>query len=137
MTHPTRVIHHLEQPHGTNLCGQTCVAMAAGITLEESITLCGSQGRMQTKQLLGVLAGFGLEGKTSRMQKWNKKDEAPPFAILRMKIDPIYAHDPKKGWIHWVLMWNGKLHDPSLSYAGPLASNRERLVSWMELVSHE
>jgi hypothetical protein len=41
----TNMIKWIQQPEGSSLCGQTCVAMIAGITLEESIGAFGGKKR--------------------------------------------------------------------------------------------
>ena len=52
---------HLQKPEESSLCGQTCVAMIAGISLEESINAFGTRGGTRTKDVVRALTKLGVK----------------------------------------------------------------------------
>mgnify|MGYP003132488658 CR=1 FL=1 len=53
------MIELVEQPRSSNLCGQACVAMLAGVTLDEAIKVVGTRGKTTSLQLGRGLAELG------------------------------------------------------------------------------
>jgi hypothetical protein len=52
---------HIYQPPGSSLCGQTCVAMLAGISLEESISAFnGKRGGTLTRDVVDAFRKLGI-----------------------------------------------------------------------------
>ena len=52
-------LSHIRQPEGSNLCGQACVAMLAGVTLAEAIRATGTRGRTSTRHVTHALRALG------------------------------------------------------------------------------
>ncbi|MFW9801139.1 MAG: hypothetical protein ACFFFC_00680 [Candidatus Thorarchaeota archaeon] len=106
-------IKFIQQPPGSNLCGQTCVAMILGASLEEIIEVLG-RGRTRTTQLVSILESNGFKCYPSLRRVftgWRDyvvKNKA--FAIC--KVPCVY--DGKKS-SHWVLFYDGKIYDPCWS----------------------
>lgn len=122
-------MRHLTQPKGSSLCGQTCVAMAAGVTLLRSIEVFGTRGGTRTKQVVAALRAFGFETVGDRLVRWDDKTAPPRHAILHLIWDkPGKKH--KHG--HWVLNWEGIVHDPALDTPGLYCGGR--FVSYLEII---
>jgi hypothetical protein len=98
---------HIYQPERSNTCGQTCVAMIAGVTYAESVTRFRSRAATRTKQVSAVLRGYGFAcpGKLERY----KGGELPKLCIVKLTI----KRNGKK-WGHWVVYDDGYFFDPSL-----------------------
>jgi hypothetical protein len=97
-------INLIKQPDNSNLCGQACVAMIAGISLDESIKLFNSKGKTNTKQLCYILRerGISCSDKAIRIKNNNK----PKFCILKIHYAG-YKH------LHWCIWNNNKYYDPA------------------------
>ena len=97
-------INLIKQPEGSNLCGQACVAMIAGISLEESIKLFKSRGKTRTKQLYYALKerGISCSNKAIRIKNYNK----PKLCIVI-----IHYSDCKN--THWCVWHNNKYYNPA------------------------
>ena len=97
-------INLIKQPKGSNLCGQACVAMITGISLEESIKLFGSKGKTGTKQLYYALKERGItcSEKAVRIKNNNK----PEFCIITIH----YTGYKNK---HFCVWNNNKYYDPA------------------------
>ena len=93
----------LKQPRGSSLCGQTCVAMACRITLEDACGLVGHRHGTRTKELARVLRGRGFRCKDTLTR--SRADQMPDYALVKMSFRG------RRNW-HWVLLWDGALYDP-------------------------
>ena len=78
------MICHLQQPKDSHLCGQTCVAMITGVSIEKSIEVFGTRGGTRTKQVVAALRKFGIATVTPRLVRWNGQQRPPDYAILHM-----------------------------------------------------
>lgn len=103
-------IVQLFQSPGSRVCGQTCVAMALGITIAEAIRLVGRRGGTKGSDLLrGIQAGGGtaIAHKIFRGRSRIRREELmlPTRCIARIR----YQGD---ACAHWILVWNGHIYDP-------------------------
>ena len=89
-----------KQPMDLAICGQTCVAYAAQITLEQSVSLFGHTRGTSTKEVSTALRGLGYKI-SGRLDKRIKNDIMPRTGIWLVKIKT----KNKSEW-HWVI-WNG------------------------------
>lgn len=111
---------HMYQPDNSSLCGQTCVAMLAGIPLEDSIKVFGSRGRTRTKQVAAALRSMGFEcdDKLQRLTANVRATERPNLALIKLQVQ-----QGGRTWGHWAILADGQYYDPSLgivdSYAWP------------------
>jgi len=112
------MIRHLQQPKDSHLCGQTCVAMITGVSIEKSIEVFGTRGGTRTKQVVAALRKFGIATVTPRLVRWNGQQRPPDYAILHMIWKSVSGR--KTPWKHWLLCWAGVLYDPSLPEPRPL-----------------
>jgi hypothetical protein len=111
-------IHPLLQPHDSGVCGQTCVAMAAGVSIDAAVAAVGvsssndeggtfADDMVRGLQKLGVKCGqpteYGRRG-SKRLR------QLPERAI--MGIDGYQQH--------WVLLWDGFVYDPGIGWPLPV-----------------
>lgn len=84
-------------------CGQACIAMLAGVPLEEAVAVMHTSGPTSIGQLIQALDHYGIahSGKNTRLSK--KNPELPEMAVLTVHF-PEYAH--------WVVYHKGKYYDP-------------------------
>lgn len=111
----------LRQPPGSELCGQTCVAMAAGVTLDRACDVVGHRRATTTREIVRALRALGLRC-ANRLQRCSKWRAIPRRAIVHMRRDDGSAS-------HWVLMWDGQIYDPDGGYPDP----RWKLISYLEI----
>ena len=96
-------INLVKQPDNSNLCGQACVAMIIGISLNESIKLFNSRGKTGTKKLYYALRerGISCSDKSTRIKNNNK----PKLCI-------VIIHYTGCKNTHWCIWNNNKYYDP-------------------------
>ena len=123
---------HLQQPAESKLCGQTCVAMAAGISIEDAILSVGHRHATRLPELLKAFREFGISRVGTKRTCWNGRSAPPRFSLLSM----LFHKPGEKHHGHWLLNWDGVIHDPSCSYAG-VHSSGGRFSSLIELVPPE
>lgn len=89
-------------------CGQACVAMAAGVSIQKVIEALGNhKGFTSTADIAQLLRHFKLK---PRIRKRVCLEDLPKRALIS------YKRRTKRGWLkhgHWVLLWDGKEYDPS------------------------
>lgn len=91
----------VKQPKGSSLCGQACVAMLAGVSLEESTETFRTKGCTRYKALIQALRQLGVES----AEKW-KMGHPTGDAIIRFTNQEL-------GCSHWVVFFKGKYYDPA------------------------
>lgn len=91
----------MKQPDDTKLCGQVCLAVILGITLQEAITLVGHERGTQTKELTRHFNHGGT-------RRWLSKGEVPDYALCISRPGHL---KPTGNW-HWVLFKDYKVLDP-------------------------
>ncbi len=85
-------------------CGQACIAMIAGKTVEEVITDMKTNGPTSIGQLIEALDFYGIKH-AERNTRISKKNPVPhEFSILTVHTN--------NGYTHWTLMYDGKYYDP-------------------------
>ena len=89
----------VRQPINSNQCGQACVAMVCGITLDAAVAAVGTTGRTRTKQLIAVLRLHGVKC-GGRL-----KLGLPQSTAICKVTDDIDAH--------WVVRHKGIFYDPA------------------------
>lgn len=103
-------IVHIQQPQNSSLCGQSCVAMYCGVTLEESVKAFASKGGTRTRQVISVIQSFGVDMDYKPLQLIKKDSTLPETCIIK-----IVWEGKKRS--HWILKKGNVVHDPS--YASP------------------
>jgi hypothetical protein len=102
------------QPKGSNMCGQACVAMAAGVSLSTVATIMG-KGPTTGKDLHHALKRFKIDssekvvriGPNSRIWKSTQSRyfDLPARCIAKCRSGNCT-------FSHWILIWDGKTYDP-------------------------
>ena len=112
-------IQYIRQPT-EYLCGQACVAMIAGVSVEDVIRIMDkATGK---KDIERALAHYGIRQAKS-MAKADNSTPLPPVCILKVLL-PRYSH--------WVLYYHGKYYDPEFGLMDRLYS-KARIQSCLEL----
>ena len=101
-------------------CGQSCVAMIAGLTWEQSCKILGHNKPTTTKMLIRALHKLGFN--TARKLKVGVPTD---LAIVKEKI--YYSSN----W-HWVVFYNGTIYDPSKGIDPKLPAGH-RYTSYLEV----
>ena len=104
-------MHLIRQPEGGSLCGQACVAMAAGVTLAAAIRAVGHRLSRGT-YTCELVAAFGVLGVSCATRLKRARHVAgipvlPPRAVIAIRRD-----GNRQRW-HWILCWDGLIMDPA------------------------
>jgi hypothetical protein len=114
----------LRQPEDSSLCGQTCVAMLAGVSLEESIKVFDTKGGTKTKQVLATLKHFGVKcGDLTRLKNGVKKS---PICIVKL-------HFKDCDDTHWTVYNCGIYYDPDLGVVAGYPKEWVRETSFLPI----
>lgn len=99
------LFRYKKQPKNSWLCGETCIAMLSGKSLDEICSMIGKKKEKgtKTKTLVTILRRLGYDV-PNRLICCSTQ---PLFAIAKQPL-----HGKNGNW-HWVLIWNGKKYDPS------------------------
>lgn len=121
---------HIQQPEGTNVCGQTCVAMAAGVPLEDAIKTFGHARVTYTGEVIAAFAKYGIKAKGKRLVRskgpaWVLPENCLIHVLFHKKGEPFHGH--------WMLRWDGHVHDPAYPFAD-VYSGAGRITSYLELI---
>ena len=120
----------LLQPVGSNCCGQACVAMICGITLEQSIQLLGTKGKTNTAQLIEALREHGYTPFWGLTCIARGKILHEGLVIVKFKLK-------NQNWAHWVVLETAEnlYYDPATGvHRGPpqwLITGGARAVSYL------
>jgi hypothetical protein len=97
----------VRQPIDSSLCGQCCVAMAAGVSLTKAIEAVGHgrRGGTSTREIIAALRRLGVRSVDRCHAISRARPEYPRRALLVMR------QNGNRRW-HWVYYENGQFHDP-------------------------
>ena len=84
-----RETQYIEQPT-EYLCGQTCVAMIAGVSVDEVIRVMNNDQATGKKDIERALEHYGIR-QAKTMTKADNKTLLPPVCILKVLL-PGYSH---------------------------------------------
>ena len=109
LEHPIRKIDSMEvviQPHD-GLCGQSCVAMLAGITLDEAINVmhCG-EWQATMNRIVSALNFFGIDHSEEILYTNGKEDITLPKCCIIMEKMGRFSH--------YFVYFDGKGYDSNL-----------------------
>lgn len=92
------------QPDGSNVCGQSVVAMLMNISLVEAIIRFGHvRGTSPNELFYHLNRHFDMD--TNRLTRINKKKALPSLCIVRICWDDV------KSGSHWVIYNKGTIYD--------------------------
>lgn len=107
-TNPIRVIDSIEnilQPHD-GLCGQSCIAMLAGITLEDTINVMHcSEWQATMGKMIEALDYFGISHAEEIIYTVGKEATLPKCCIIMEKMGR---------YSHYLIHYDGTFYDSSL-----------------------
>ena len=118
-------IQYIKQPTGY-LCGQACVAMLAGVTVEEVVAVMNNDKGTGKKEIAKALEHYGIR-QAKTMTKADNTSVLPKACILKVLL-PRYGH--------WVLYYDGKYYDPEFGLMDTLAPEA-RVQSYLEVFVDE
>lgn len=85
-------------------CGQACIAMIAGKTIENVIKDMKTSGPTSIGQLIEALDFYGIKH-SEKNTRISKKNPAPfEYSILTVHANA--------GYTHWTLLYDNKYYDP-------------------------
>ena len=118
-------INDIKQPT-EYLCGQACVAMLAGVTVEEVVSVMQNDKGTGKKDIEKALNYYGI-GQAKTMTKADNFSVLPKVCILKVLL-------PKYG--HWILYYDGKYYDPEFGLMEELY-HKARIQSYLEIFVDE
>jgi len=85
-------------------CGQACIAMIAGKSIEEVIKDMKTDGPASIGQLIEILDFYGIKH-AEKNKRISKKNPVPyAYSILTVHTEA--------GYTHWAILFDGKYYDP-------------------------
>lgn len=121
---------HYQQARSSNVCGQLCLAMLAGVTRGEVFTVVGHRRGTDHKTIVGVAKHFGLRPAT---KLWQLADADTTLSSLPGNCIIKVRRKGRKNW-HWICKVDGVVHDPSEALPGVVSNRNPIVVSYMEFV---
>ena len=118
-------INYIKQPTGY-LCGQACVAMLAGVSVEEVVSVMQNDKGTGKKDIEKALNYYGIR-QAKTMTKADNSSVLPKVCILKVLL-------PKYG--HWILYYDGKYYDPEFGLMDELYQ-KTRIQSYLEIFVDE
>ena len=118
-------INYIKQPTGY-LCGQACVAMLAGVTVEEVVSVMKNDKGTGKKDIEKALNYYGIR-QAKTMTKADSSSVLPKVCILKVLLP---------GYSHWVLYNDGKYYDPEFGVMEELYP-KARIQSYLEIFVDE
>lgn len=116
-------INYVKEPN-PSACGQACIAMIAGVGIEEVFKVMKTKGPTTIGQLLEALDHYQIGYSTNK--RISKKNPKPSdISILTVQM-PNYSH--------WVLYFKGKYYDPEFGVLGE-CHPEGRITSFLEIMS--
>ena len=113
--------------------------MAAGVHVEGVVAFVGTRGKTRTRQVAAALRHFGFNCPRNKLVRLHRNvtvEEVQQNVYTRRCVLKVLY--PWEGNIqdmrgHWVLVWNGVVHDPALPTAGRLcgAASSRRITSYL------
>lgn len=113
----------LQQPPRSYVCGQTSVAMIAGITAEESYKLFGHQKATYFTEHIKVLTNLGFE-----VEKFKKVDNRKKYTLPDLCLVRIGKSGRRMG--HMVAYNKGKFYDPAKGIFNSKEDLLKRYPKW-------
>lgn len=118
-------IRYVKQPNAY-WCGQACVAMLAGVPVEEVVSVMGNDKGTGKKDIARALDHYGIR-QAKTMTKADNATVLPKACILKVLM-PTYGH--------WVLYYGGKYYDPEFGLMETLHP-KARIQFYLEILTDE
>lgn len=119
----------IRQPEGSELCGQACVAMAAGVSLKRSVEAFGHRRATSTREVVNALRHFGLSC-ADRLTRLSRARPNIPRRAIVVIHRPAVEGERRSKW-HWMISWEGQIFDPGGRW--PDGYDKWRITSYLEI----
>ncbi|MCL2300697.1 MAG: hypothetical protein FWC27_11210 [Firmicutes bacterium] len=118
-------ITYIQQPTAY-LCGQSVIAMLAGVPVEEVIGVMQNDRGTDIPEMHDALSWYGFRTTTKERKKYRRflGGKLPDCCVLSVRL-PAYGH--------WSLYYKGKYYDPELGVLDELPP-QAKLVSYWEVL---
>jgi hypothetical protein len=105
--------------------------MATGKSVGTIVKIMGHSHGTSIGQLISIFNVLGIKTKENKLTRWNKNlgNFPPKFALLHK----LYHKKGEHYHGHWLLMWNGILHDPAMAKSRTM-QKEGRITSYIELI---
>jgi hypothetical protein len=113
-------ITYIKEPTGY-LCGQSVIAMLAGVSVNEVIEVMQNEKGTSTQELRDALNWYGLKTATKARLKYTGEAELPDCCILSIMLP---------GYGHWSLYYKGKYYDPEFGVLDKLPEQAKLRYYW-------
>ena len=113
-------IGYIKEPTGY-LCGQSVVAMLAGVTVDEVIEVMQTDMGTATPEIRDALGWYGLKTATEARVKYTPGTVLPDCCILSVMLP---------GYGHWSLYYRGKYYDPEFGVLDELPKQAKLRYYW-------
>lgn len=113
-------IKYIKEPTGY-LCGQSVVAMLAGVSVTEVIEVMGTDKGTSTPVIREALKYYGLKTATKARLKYMDGTGLPDCCILSVKMP---------GYGHWSLYYKGNFYDPEFGILDKLPADAKLCYYW-------
>ena len=99
-------ISYIKEPTGY-LCGQSCIAMLAGVTVDEIIDVIKTNKGTSKQDLKKALNYYGIQYAPTST-RFDENIALPDLCVLRMMVNKSNGEE----YGHWGLYYNGIYYDP-------------------------
>ena len=114
-------IKYLKQPT-EYLCGQACVAMVAGVTVDDVINILQNDKGTSKKELSTALTHYGISH-AKTMVKVDANTILPEKCLLKLLLP---------GYSHWALYYKGVFYDPEFGVLNQCYP-KARIMNYLEI----
>lgn len=121
--HKIDSISYVSQPTPL-MCGQACIAMLAGTSIEEVAKVMGTRGSTSIGQLIDALDYYKIRHSEKNLRLSKKNPCYSDISILTV-------HMPK--YTHWVLYYKGKFYDPEFGILDE-CHPEGKITSFLEII---
>lgn len=116
------------QPRGSKICGHCCVAMVAGVKLQQVIAQVGHMHGTSAREVGLALRAFGHQAQF-KLTTFKNEASLPTLCILKQ----MWANSEQS---HWVVYNAGTIYCPGhgqYAFADAVATTGGRFTSYLKL----
>ena len=117
-------IAYIKQPT-EYLCGQAVIAMLAGVSVDEVVSVMQNDKGTSTQELRNALKWYGIKTATNARLKYLGEIKLPDCCILSIMLP---------GYGHWSLYYNGKYYDPEFGVLDKLPEQAKLRYYWEVII---
>jgi hypothetical protein len=129
------MIQLIRQPEGSSLCGQACVAMVAGVTLERAIAVFEHKHATYTRELVAALRKLNVACGDRCKRVSRIRPILPARAILSITRFVKKPNGKYRRYGHWMVTWDGVIYDPEDNWPDLYRVENWNVTSYLEILS--